>query len=585
MNRGRMLVTLAVTMLIAFGSLAASLAAKWTPKLGLDLQGGFAVTLKAPEGADAAVLDKAVEIMRRRIENLGSVQEPEISVQGDDRILVQLPGVQDRQRALDAVGTTGVLSFRPVIDRNFISPAFADGTLELPEELQPDGTTTTTTEAPDEVGASTTTTSAESSTTTAAEGSSTTAAATTTTLEGATTTAAPNTSTTAGESTTTAALDTTTTAAPDEGTTTTTVAPGPPPENIDPDTGITIDDAPDLEVAYLQGDDGYIYKVGSAFLTGADIAGANAGFVGGNVGGSSGWVVDPAFTGPGGKKFEEATKLLSTYSTSDPRRSMAIVVDGVVNSAPQVAADVPSGQGLNPDAVYITIGASDDPQAEAEDLATILRYGALPTVFERERVESVSASLGDDSLRAGLIAGIGGLVLVALALILYYRALGLVAVVGLGVFGSLLLAMVTLLSRTQGATLTLAGVTGIIVSVGITCDSYVVFFERIKEEHKRGRALRPSVDTGFKRAFHTILTADTVTFAGSILLWLLAIGPVKGFAVTLGVATLVDVVVAYYYTRPAVTLLVRTRFGEGGALSIKGAMGGQPADAGAEVPA
>jgi preprotein translocase subunit SecD len=252
---------------------------------------------------------------------------------------------------------------------------------------------------------------------------------------------------------------------------------------------------------------------------------------------------------------------------------MAIVVDGVVNSAPQVADDVAAGEGLEPDEVFITIGSSENAQAEAEDLATILRYGALPTVFERERVESVSATLGDDSLRAGLIAGIGGLALVALALVLYYRVLGLVAVVGLAVFGSLLLLMITLLSRYQGTTLTLAGVTGVIVSVGITSDSYIVFFERIKEEHRRGKALRPSVDTGFKRAFHTIITADTVTFAGSILLWLLAIGPVKGFAVTLGVATVVDVLVAYFYTRPAVTLLVRTGFGEGGAISMRGAMG------------
>ncbi|HEX9855720.1 MAG TPA: protein translocase subunit SecD [Acidimicrobiia bacterium] len=562
MSRGRMLVMLLVTMAIAFGSLGSSLAVGWTPKLGLDLQGGFAVTLKAPEGADAEVLEVAVEIMRRRIENLGSVQEPEISVQGSDRILVQLPGVQDRQRALEAVGTTGILSFRPVIDRNFISPAFTDGTLEPPEELQPDDTTTTT-GTPDEVSGSTTTT-VDGATTTGAPDDSTTTTGVTTTTTGVTTTTTGATTTTTGA--------TTTTAAPGDSTTTTTV-PAPPPENIDPDTGITIEDSPDLEAAYLAAEDGFIYKVGPAFLTGADITGADAGFIGGSLGGGSGWVVDPTFTGPGGDKFRDATALLSTYSTADPRRSMAIVVDGVVNSAPQVADDVAAGEGLEPDEVFITIGSSENAQAEAEDLATILRYGALPTVFERERVESVSATLGDDSLRAGLIAGIGGLALVALALVLYYRVLGLVAVVGLAVFGSLLLLMITLLSRYQGTTLTLAGVTGVIVSVGITSDSYIVFFERIKEEHRRGKALRPSVDTGFKRAFHTIITADTVTFAGSILLWLLAIGPVKGFAVTLGVATVVDVLVAYFYTRPAVTLLVRTGFGEGGAISMRGAMG------------
>jgi preprotein translocase subunit SecD len=149
-----------------------------------------------------------------------------------------------------------------------------------------------------------------------------------------------------------------------------------------------------------------------------------------------------------------------------------------------------------------------------------------------------------------------------MAMVVYYRALGLVAVVGLSVFGSLLLTSIVLLGEFQGTTLTLAGVTGIIVSIGITADSYIVFFERIKEEHRKGRQLRPAVDVAFKRAFHTIVTADTVTFAASILLWALAIGPVKGFAI-----------VAYFYTRPAVMLMVRGRFGEGGAMTIEGAMG------------
>ncbi|HDL42025.1 MAG TPA: SecD/SecF family protein translocase subunit, partial [Actinobacteria bacterium] len=217
--------------------------------------------------------------------------------------------------------------------------------------------------------------------------------------------------------------------------------------------------------------------------------------------------------------------------------------------------------------------STEDPQAEAQDLAAILRYGALPTELVRQQLESVSASLGEDSLRAGLVAGLAGLIIVAFALVAYYRLLGVVAVVGLSVFGSLLIAALILMGNLQGTTLTLAGVTGIIVAVGITSDSYIVFFERIKEEHRKGRPLRPSVDQGFDKAFSTILKGDTVTFLGSILLWLLAIGPVKGFAITLGVATVIDVIVAYYFTRPAVMYLVRSRLGEGGALSIRGATG------------
>lgn len=537
MSRRRLWVTLLLTLAIAWGGLAATLGTGTTPKLGLDLQGGFAVVLKAPDDADRAVLDQAVEIMRQRIENLGSVQEPEISVQGDSSILVQLPGVQDRERALQAVGTTGELSFRPVIDQSFgISPAFFDGTLPTPEEFleDPDADpeedpTEDPTEEPTD---SSTSTSSTSSTTTT--------------------------------------------------TTTTTTVPPVIPDNIDPETGLTIIDDPTQD-AYLLGQDGITYyHVGPAFLFGSDIEGAEAGFIGSV---SAGWVVDPDFTPDGGVKFEEATAILTTFTPGDPRRSLAIVVDGEVVSAPQVAEELAPGEALDADVVYITVGGGDEQQAEAEDLATILRYGALPTTFERERVESVSASLGTDSLNAGLTAGIGGLILVGLALLVYYRALGLIAIVGLSVFGSLLLIVISLMSEFQGTTLTLAGVTGIIVSIGITSDSYIVFFERIKEEHRRGRPLRAAVDQGFTRAFRTILTADTVTFVGSILLWILAIGPVKGFAITLGIATVIDVIVAYYYTRPAAALLVRSRLGEGGWFSVRAASGRAKEEILAEAPA
>jgi len=513
-SRRRLWITLIVTLAIAWGGLGAALAAGVTPKLGLDLQGGFAVVLKAPDNADRAVLDQAVEIMRQRIENLGSVQEPEISVQGDSSILVQLPGVEDRERALQAVGTTGELSFRPVLDQSIgISPAFFDGTLPTPEDFgeQP---------ADDEPAD--------------------------------------------GETTTTTSSTTTTT------TTTTTTLPPIIPPNLDPETGLTIVDEAGEE-AYLLGQDGFTYyHVGPAFLLGSDVEGAEAGFIGTI---NAGWVVDPLFTDEGGDKFEAATAQLTLFPPGDPRRSMAIVVDGEVVSAPQVSEQLATGEALDADVVYITVGGGDEQQSEAEDLATILRYGALPTTFERERVESVSASLGEDSLRAGLIAGVGGLILVGIALLIYYRALGLIALVGLSVFGSFLLLIISLMSRYQGTTLTLAGVTGIIVSVGITSDSYIVFFERIKEEHRRGRPLRTAVDQGFKRAFRTIITADTVTFVGSILLWILAIGPVKGFAVTLGIATVIDVVVAYFFTRPAAQLLVRSPLAEGGRFSVRAATG------------
>ena len=166
-------------------------------------------------------------------------------------------------------------------------------------------------------------------------------------------------------------------------------------------------------------------------------------------------------------------------------------------------------------------------------------------------------------------------------MLFYYRSLGLIAIVGLTVFGSLLITTIILLGQFQGTTLTLAGVTGIIVSIGITLDSYIVYFERIKEERHHGRPLRPATDHAFTGAFRTILTGDTVTFTGAVLLWLLAIGPVKGFALTLGIATVIDVLVAYFYTRPAAALLVRSPLGERGWFSVRSATGGDvgaPAD-------
>lgn len=280
----------------------------------------------------------------------------------------------------------------------------------------------------------------------------------------------------------------------------------------------------------------------------------------------------PEFTEEGGEKFREATAYLASYPAGDPRRQLAIVVDGVVSSAPAVAPEV-STEGLDPNAVVITVGSIENPEEDAQDLAAILRYGALPTTFERERVESVSASLGSDSLRAGLVAGLFGLILVSVYMLFYYRSLGLISILGLTVFGSLLVSTIILLGQTQGTTLTLAGVTGVIVSIGITLDSFIVYFERIKEEYRHGRALRPAVSHAFTSAFRTNLTGDTVTFIAAILLFVLAVGQVKGFALTLGLATVIDVIVAYTFTRSAVYLMARGPLGDGGTFSIRGAMG------------
>jgi protein-export membrane protein SecD len=511
----RRVIGLVLVLLVAWGGLAFLDFRGITPKLGLDLQGGTSVVLTAPAGTDEEVLEQAVEIMRARIEEVGGVQEPEIAISGANTVLVQLPGVEDEERALDAIGQTGRLSFRPVLDAIF-------------GEEGPLVTTTT--------GSTTTTTS----TTTAPAGGSTTTGATTTTEP------------------------TTTTGAPGPSTTTTL------PPNIDPETGLTIADDP-AQSSYLAAVGSFfgtpvpeVLYVGPAQLLGEDVADAIPGFDPNR----AQWVINLDLTSTGADKFAELTAEAAAFPSDSPQRRIAIVLDGRVVAAPGVADDV-GPDGITGGQAQITFGGGDNDEQQARDTAAILRYGSLPVAFERSQVQKVSATLGSDSLRAGLIAGFIGLALVTVLLVLYYRAMGLVAVVGLSVFGALLLAVFSLLGEYQGLTLTLAGVTGVIVSVGVTADSYIVYFERIKEEIRGGRSVRSAVDEGFKQAFRTILTADTVSLIGAALLWFLSVGPVKGFALSLGIATLIDIFVVRTFTRRATWLLAHTRLADRGWLSIK----------------
>jgi preprotein translocase subunit SecD len=576
---------LTLTLVVVYGALALTQFTNTTPLLGLDLQGGFSVILEAPEGTDEDVLDQAVEIMRRRIEALGEVQEPEIAVVGGTTVEVQLPGVTNRDRALEAVGTTGLLDFRPVLDIGSLpgfSPVFEDIAPTTTTTI-PDGETTTT--VPDTAGTTPTTVGDGTTTTappTAGSTSTTTVPTTTTTSPDTTTTTAGDGETTTTSSTTTVPVDPTEGVVLPEGVTWCDEVDQP--GCVDPESGLTLDPVPELE-AFLSTDfasgGGIIYHLDVARAQGSDLESAMAQFItqgGGPTGGGvlGQWVVELNFTSEGEDKFTELTKELASYLIGDPRRQFAIVLDGVVQSAPQVAEDIDPNVGISGGSAIITLGSSDNQESEARNLAIVLRYGALPVAFSQSSVESVSATLGADSLQAGLVAGIGGLILVAAAMILYYRALGLVNVIGLTVFGSLVLVIFSLLGAWQGVTLTLAGVAGVIVSVGITSDSYIVYFERIKEEVHRGRSLRGAIDHAFGRSIRTILTADTVSFAGAVLLFFLAIGSVKGFALALGIATVCDVLVAIFYTKPAVALVARSKLGEGGTMSIRGATGLPP---------
>ena len=506
----RRLIGLVLVLLLAWGGAGLLLANGITPKLGLDLQGGTSVVLTAPAGTDEEVLEQAVEIMRARIEEVGGVQEPEIAISGSGTVLVQLPGVEDEQRALDAIGQTGRLSFRPVLDAIF-------------GDVGPLVTTTTT---------STTTT--------------------------ATSTTGP------GESTTSTTAATTTTSEPGPTTTTTL------PPNVDPVTGLTIEDDP-TQSAYLQSTTSFfgqavpeVIYVGPAELVGSDVADAIPGFDPSR----ALWVINLDLTSQGAEKFAALTADAVTFPVDSPQRRIAIVLDGEVVASPGVAQDV-GAEGITGGEAQITFGGTAADEQQARDVAALLRYGSLPVAFERSQVQKVSATLGDDSLRAGLLAGYLGLALVAILLMVYYRAMGIVSIIGLTVFGSILVAVFAVLGRYQGVTLTLAGVTGVIISIGITADSYIVYIERVKEEIRAGRTIRSAADEGFKQAFRTILTANSVSLLGAVLLFFLSVGPVKGFALALGIATLIDIFVARTYTRRAIWLLAHTPLADRGWLSIK----------------
>ena len=251
--------------------------------------------------------------------------------------------------------------------------------------------------------------------------------------------------------------------------------------------------------------------------------------------------------------------------------TIGIVLDGNVITAPETTSAIPNG------AAQITGGFT---QAQATQLQNVLQYGSLPLNFKILTANTVSASLGRAQLTGGLIAAAIGLGLVVIYSFLYYRGLGLVSVFSLVIAGGLALLSVMLLTKYQNFALELSGIAGLIVAIGITADSFVVFFERLRDEVREGKALRPAVEAGWKRARRTILVSDTVSFIAAILLYYFSIGEVKGFAYTLGLTTLIDVIVVFLFTKPMVTLLARTKFyGEGNRWS-----GLDPARLGARTP-
>jgi preprotein translocase subunit SecD len=432
--RRSLVVSLVAIIVIAFGSLAATIISGNTPHLGLDLEGGASVVLQPKTKAKSSDLKTAIEIIRNRVDALG-VAEPEITQQGNS-IVIELPGVKNQQRALQLVGRTAQLLFRPVLS-----------TLPYNQSATPPGQPPVQTTAPDQ-------------------------------------------------------------------------------------------DDPNATVVLPDKNKQVRYELGPAQLTGKALASADA-----TIDQTGQWKVQFTTTGKGSGEWDAVAQ-------KNYQKQVAIDLDGVVQSAPQINAQQFNGRG------EIT---GNFTQTQAKDLALVLKYGSLPVQLQPQTVETVSATLGKDSLSAGLVAGAVGIGLVALYMVLYYRALGLVVWLGLAISGALLYSIITWLGKTQGLALSLAGVTGIIVSVGVTVDSYIVYFERLKDEIRSGKTIRSSVDRGFKRAYRTILAADLVSIFAAGTLYLLSVGAVRGFAFFLGLSTLLDLITAYFFTRPMVVLLGRSR--------------------------
>jgi preprotein translocase subunit SecD len=293
------------------------------------------------------------------------------------------------------------------------------------------------------------------------------------------------------------------------------------------------------QTVVFAGQEGDKFRLGPVEITGDMIKRADAVYGGQN--GVAGWRINFTLTSSGAKTFGDVTTRLNG-------KQLAIVVDNMVISAPTIQEPITGGNG------EIT---GRFTKAEAQDLATQLNSGALPVNLKKEQVETVSPTLGRQSLHQGLVAGVVGLILLALYLLFYYRLLGLVAWLGMSIWAVLALALVSIAGRAFGYALTLAGVAGLVISLGVTADSYIVFFERLKDEVRHGKSPRAAVQPAFKRAYRTIVAADIVTALAAIILYVTAISSVRGFALTLGVATLLDLFVVYFFKRPTVFLIAR----------------------------
>jgi preprotein translocase subunit SecD len=560
---GRALIAFFVGMGILFGLVA--LAGSWKPSLGLDLQGGLRITLTALGNPSEANLEEARRIIDQRV-NARGVTEAEVTAQSGRFIVVEIPGSTENRREMEElVKAQAQLRFRLVAcaTSQQTNPCAGGGgsaplgraplALEPAKPARPKQDKTDTTESPSDTASPsgtaspTDTSSPDATDTTAPEGEE---------DEGGSRTAEDELAWINSPEPQWVQLynelqcdeDGNVVRTKQDGTT------EPAPQQDDPDKPLVACEVrPEGTIKYL---------LSRSVIEGTEIQDADAGVpqndvewgVNIDIGNDRDEARPPGSTG-GEDDFESISRALVTSG-----QLFAIVLDGQVISAPTMEAVITDGRSR------IT---GDFSETEAKDLANSLRYGALPIAFEKEATtDDIGPSLAGDQLTAGLIAGAAGLSLVMLYCLLYYRGLGLVVFGSLLVAASITYAMVLLLSETAGFTLTLPGIAGFIIAVGITADSFVIYFERIRDEMREGKSMRVAVETGWARARVTRFAANTVNLLAALVLYIFATGAVKGFGFALGLSTLIDLAVLFWFTKPMVSWLAHFKaFNSGHKLS------------------
>ncbi|MFF4036065.1 protein translocase subunit SecD [Streptomyces sviceus] len=534
---GRTLVLILIAIVALTGGMF--LSGHTTPRLGIDLAGGTSITLEAKAEQGSAInkanMNTAVDIMNRRVNGLG-VSEAEVQTQGDRNIIVNIPKGTNSKEARDQVGTTAKLYFRPVLAQDATGPAAAPSP------------------SPSASGSS----KASPSPSASKSGS---------TGEKATSSSSPSASATSQGRAVTDALKADSTPSASAGASS-SASPSAPPNTAPSAAQAKLqaqytaldcskkaqrtkagDGAKPGEATLGCGESSgvwYKYLLGPAAVDGTEVKKAQAVFDTQN---AAGWQVTMTFNNKGAKKFADVTGQLA--KNSSPQNEFGIVLDGEVVSSPYVSSSITGGS------AQISGSFTQD---EAQNLANMLSYGALPLSFKEQSVTTVTAALGGDQLHAGLLAGAIGLFLVVIYLVAYYRGLSLVAMASLLVSGILTYVLMALLGPAIGFALNLPAVCGAIVAIGITADSFIVYFERIRDEIREGRSLRPAVERAWPRARRTILVSDFVSFLAAAVLFIVTVGKVQGFAFTLGLTTVLDVVVVFFFTKPLMTLLARRKF-------------------------